>query len=75
MNTYTARFFAECPTNGMRVYYVLRIESETPIRVETILGKLPEHGFHEDIADALKALGGKQTLTADHHSVTIETTR
>jgi len=33
-------------------------------------------GHHEDIADGLKrSLGGKQTLSALHHGVEIETVR
>lgn len=78
MNAYTTDFFAICPNNGIRIRYRLRIETESVIPVETIVavvGGLSE-GFHEPFADLLHAtFGGMQTLVADHHGVTIETTR
>jgi hypothetical protein len=79
VNAYSTEFFANCPNNGIRIRYKLRIEAgETVIPVEQILAgvELVSEGFHEDIADELlKRFGGLQTLTADHHGVTIETVR
>lgn len=77
-NTYTTEFFANCPNNGIRIKYRLRIESPIPISVEQITAAVEAtgEGFHEDIADAFaQRLRGYQVLTADHHGVTIETTR
>lgn len=76
-NVYTTEFFAKCPSNGARIKYRLRIEALTMIRVESIVATVSgiTEGYHEDIADALLSLGGAQILTADHHGVTIETTR
>lgn len=78
MNAYTTEFIAKCPANGIRIKYRLRIEARSVIRVETISAAVEAitEGFHEDIADRLlEQLGGIQTLVADHHGVTIETTR
>ena len=77
MNIYTTEFFAKCPNNGIRIKYQLRIEAEGVIPVEEILAAVDRfrEGFHESLADALSTLGGRQTLTADHHGVTIETVR
>ena len=78
LNVYTAEFFATCPSNGIRIKYRLRIEANTAIPVERIIAKIDSfgEGFHESIADdLLKSFGGIQVLTADHHGVTIETTR
>ena len=78
MNAYTTEFFSNCPNNGMRIKYRLRIESREIIPVEQITAKVESisEGFHEEVADELlAAFGGVQTLTADHHGVTIETTR
>ncbi len=81
MNTYSATFTMKCPTNGIPILYHLRIESLVRIQVERInqliYGPAPGVApvFHEEIADRLAILGGKQTLTAHHHGVTIETTR
>lgn len=76
-NTYTTSFFATCPNNGIRVHYHLSIVSETMLAVEEIMAAVHAitSGFHEDIADALMALGGQQTLNADHHGVHITTYR
>lgn len=78
MNTYTTEFFATCPNNGIRIKYHLRIESQVVIAIEQIIAAIEiiEEGFHEEIADDLLVrFGGVQTLAADHHGVTIETTR
>ncbi len=78
MNAYTTEFFADCPKNGARIKYTLRIETTAVILVEHILAATESftNDFHEHIADALHGrFGGTQKLTADHHSVTIETTR
>lgn len=78
MNAYTTEFFATCPNNGIRVKYTLRIETLAVIPVEHILAATGSftNDFHEHIADALHGrFGGTQKLIADHHSVTIETTR
>jgi hypothetical protein len=78
LNAYTTEFFSNCPNNGLRIKYRLRIESREIIPVEQITAKVESisEGFHEEVADELLvAFGGVQTLTADHHGVTIETTR
>lgn len=78
MNAYAVEFFAKCPTNGVRIHYRLTIERSVPVTVERLIEEVEqiEHGFHEDIADHLFAIfGGAQTMIADHHSVTITTTR
>ena len=78
MNIYSTEFFANCPNNGIRIKYHLRIESALVIPVEQIIAvvEATDEGFHEEIADDLLArFGGQQTLIADHHGVTIETTR
>ena len=78
MNAYTTKFFADCPTNGIRIAYTLRIETSEVLAVETLIATVESvgDGYHEEIADDMhKRFGGVQTLTADHHGVTIETTR
>ena len=78
MNTYTTEFFTNCPNNGLRIKYRLRIEKQETIPVEQIIAKVESiaEGYHEDIADdLLLSFGGAQTLVADHHGVNIETTR
>lgn len=78
VNAYTTQFFARCPNNGIRIRYALRIETSEVLSVEEIITTIEQvdEGYHEQIADdLLEALGGIQTLTADHHSVTIETRR
>lgn len=77
MNAYTTEFFTNCPNNGLRIKYRLRIETREIIPVEKITAKVESisEGLHEEIADELlAAFGGVQTLVADHHGVTIETT-
>jgi len=79
MNTYTIKFMAKCPNNDAVIIYALSIESKVTIMVEEIMSvvdSLPRDGYHEDIADSLtQALPGRQTLTAHHHGVGIETVR
>jgi len=78
LNAYTTEFFTNCPNNGLRIKYLLRIETREVIPVEQITAKVEtlSEGFHEEVADELlRAFGGVQTLVADHHGVTIETTR
>lgn len=78
MNAYITEFFANCPNNGIRIKYRLRIETREVIPVEQITAKVEalSEGFHEELASELLCVfGGVQTLIADHHGVTIETTR
>lgn len=78
MNTYKTEFFCVCPINHTRIKYHLEIVTEEIIPVEHILEQFERYdsGFHELIAEELhEKFGGKQTLVADHHGVTIETTR
>lgn len=78
MNAYTTEFFCTCPNNQIRIRYKLRIETREVLSVEKILAavELVDEGYHEEVADQLFArFGGVQTLIADHHGVTIETTR
>jgi hypothetical protein len=78
MNTYTAKFWASCPVNGLPIDYTLTIKTGQQIRVESIqerLGQIKE-GFHEEIADFLiRSIGGEQVLEAMHHGVHIKTER
>ena len=66
-----------CPNNGIRIRYELAIETTSVISVEAIIDKVESmSGYHESIADELLlAFGGRQTLIAHHHGVTIQTTR
>lgn len=78
MNAYTVNFYAACPNNGIRISYRLRIETAEVISVEELIAAVESHdeGYHEELADQLLArFGGRQTMTADHHGVTIETVR
>lgn len=78
MNTYKTTFFSRCLSNGVRVQYRLKIDTDNVISVEDIVAFVESlrEGFHENIADKLQArYGGCQHLVADHHSVTIETYR
>lgn len=78
MNAYSVEFFATCPNGKARIKYRLRIETRDMLMAEDILAacELTADGFHEEIADAmLQRFGGVQTMVADHHGVTIETTR
>jgi hypothetical protein len=78
MNTYRTEFFCHCPVNRVRIKYSLSIKTSEVIPVEEILTVVAgyEDGYHEEIADELlQRFGGTQTLTAEHHGVTIETER
>ena len=78
MNTYRAEFHARCPANGARIHYRWTLTTTDVVRVEAINDTLDaqREGFHEDFADGLsQCFGGTQTLIAEHHGVTIETTR
>ena len=78
MNTYRTEFFAQCPNNGQRIKYSLRIDTLDVLPVEQIIAKVEgiSEGYHEELADELLlSFGGTQTMVADHHGVTIETLR
>lgn len=78
MNYYTTTFFCFCPSNNVRIEYVLEIETKDIIKVEDIIDEVTLHnrGFHENIADQLyKVFGGTQKLIAEHHGVTIRSIR
>lgn len=78
VNRYRTEFFARCPNNGIRVHYRFCIETAAVVRVEDIIAAVDavKEGFHEEIANNLsRRFGGLQTLTAEHHGVTIETVR
>lgn len=79
MNTYETQFFCKCPVNGVRILYELKISTTSVIPVEELLEHISANysdGFHEKIADDLQIkFGGSQTMSANHHSVTIRTIR
>lgn len=78
MNVYTTTFDARCPVNGDHVRYELRIETHCVIEAERINEAVDgmDWKLHERIADELiDAFRGRQTLTANHRGVTIETKR
>ena len=80
MNQYRALFTATCPVNEQPICYTLTVEvpDAVVLRAEDILAAIDaqRRGLHEDIADHLwVALGGKQTLLAEHHGVFITTVR
>lgn len=78
MNTYETEFFCRCPVNGIRIKYLLTIQSDQKIMVEAIIKSVDSFAddFHEEIADKLhKEFGGLQTLVAEHHGVRITTHR
>lgn len=79
LNSYTTEFFCNCPNNGIRIKYRLRIEkTQEMLSVEELIAAVEslDDQFHEELADELlRRFGGKQTLIAEHHGVTIETTR
>jgi len=78
VNIYSTEFFAFCPNNGARIKYSLSIMTDKVIMVEDIIDEVTLHdrGYHEEIADQLqRTFGGIQTLVAEHHGVTIITTR
>lgn len=77
VNTYVLSFRSPCPSNGAPIDYRLTIDSESMLLVEDVMGLVSGvSGYHEKIADDLFArLGGKQTMVANHHGVTVVTTR
>ena len=80
MNRYQSTFTATCPVNEQQINYILTIETPDSVVLpaEDILAATngQRRGLHEDIADHLwVALGGNQTLTAEHHGVGISTYR
>lgn len=80
MNVYSTEFFCRCPNNDVRIKFTLRIETRNTLAVESILDGIEidteEPRFHEELADILLArFEGLQVLTAEHHGVTIQTTR
>lgn len=81
MNSYTIQFAVNCPTNGVRVNYTLRIDAAVMIPVEQIVAAVEavesgEPAYHEEIADHLAGqFAGVHTMTATHHGVLIETKR
>jgi hypothetical protein len=81
VNIYRTSFSATCPNNGETIAYALTIEATAVIMAEDIVAackraSLCEKPYHETIADYLhKQLGGRQTITAHHHGVDIETRR
>jgi len=78
LNTYTTKFLLTCIVNQKPVEHFLTISTQRVIVVEELLFfiKNLEPAFHEIIADKLaEKFGGKQTLVANHHGVTISTER
>jgi hypothetical protein len=79
MNIYETSWYCKCPLNKIRVLYELKIESSDLIYVEKLMEYIEtncKEGFQEVIADEIKShFGGKQTIKANHHSVTITTIR
>ncbi len=78
MNCYETTFFANCPSNGIKIKYTLHIRTHEVIKVECLLAELQNFqvAFHEDIADVLhQKFAGEQILTASHHGVQITTIR
>lgn len=76
MNTYRYTFAAACPGNGEQIVYSLELQHENMVRVEHIKTACALHreGFQEVIAADLHArFGGRLTLRATHHGVSIET--
>lgn len=80
MNIYRTKFSCLCAKNSDSIQYSLVIESERMIFVEDIESALSEYKsqptYHEPMADKLyRKLGGKQTMTANHGGIEIETRR
>ena len=78
MNLYRFTFTATCPVNGQAIAYTAEIRTERTLPVEELnTWRLDQRsGFHEDIADRMQhRFGGRQSLVAVHHGVTIETER
>lgn len=80
MNIYRVNFSCLCYKNCDVIQYSLEITSERMIFVEDIESALYEYKskstYHEPMADQLyRKLGGKQTITANHRGIDIETRR
>lgn len=79
MNKYTIHFVRKCPANGLNIAYRLTIETPHVLMVEAIrdeIENLPEQAYHESIAESLtRSLPGRQTLSAHHHGIDIDTVR
>jgi hypothetical protein len=78
MNKYSTKFISLCPVNNKPIIYSLEIKHLDKIFVEEILEEINKFTslFHEEIADELfLKFGGKQTLIAYHHGVSIQTKR
>ncbi len=79
MNKYTYSFNSKCPNDDHGfIYYTATIETKNMIMVEDIIEYCKKFttAYHEEIADDLiNHFGGKQTITAVHKQVTIETVR
>lgn len=78
MNIYRHQFVSVCPNNGAAIIYRLEIAADMMIPVEHVVTAcaLFKSGYHEAIADELhRRFGCKQTLTAHHHGVDVETRR
>jgi len=77
-NIYKISFTLSCPNNGEQIFYKLKITSVHKIMVEQIHAVIDEfkgQGFHEDVADKMHSLGGKQQIIAIHQGVEIKTIR
>ncbi|TGV26370.1 hypothetical protein [Mesorhizobium sp. M4B.F.Ca.ET.143.01.1.1] len=78
MNTYSHQFYARCPGSGDTIEYSLKLETGRTVMVEDIEKEcsFPEPAYHEDIANKLaKIFGGRQTISAYHGCIHIETVR
>ena len=77
-NVYKVSFTLSCPSDNEQIFYKLKIISVHRIMVEQIkdvLNSFGGCGLHEDVADKMQSLGGKQKITAMHQGVTITTFR
>lgn len=76
MNIYRYSFISKCPSDGTEVQYNLEITSPGKILAEDIRAICdagPSH--HEELANKLAPLGGRQVMKARHMGVEIETIR
>lgn len=77
-NIYKISFNINCPVDNEQISYKLKIVSNHRIMVEKIneiIDTFGGQGLHEDIADKMQSLGGKQQLIAMHQNVQIKTIR
>jgi hypothetical protein len=77
-NIYKASFTLNCPIGNEKIYYKLQIIAAHKIMVEQInqvIETFNGKGLHEDVADKMQLLGGKQKITATHQGVKIKTSR